>query len=410
MQRRRGTAAGLDPSVPALIFKIGRYPLHHGGVGAIRSLGRLGVPVYAVTEDRFTPAAVSRYLTGRFVWPTTGAESPEELVEGLLARGRRLGRRTVLVPTDDEAAVLVAEHAEALSGQFLLPGVPADLPRRLADKAALFQLCQATGVPAPASALPASVEELLARAAEMSYPVVLKNAAPWTRLQRPAVGNTTIVDDEAHLRAIAGGWPVMPAVLVQAYLPAEGAEDWMTALYCDRTSACVVLGTGIKTRSWPPHAGVTTRAFTAPNPQLASMAADLCRDIGFRGIADLDWRFDQADGQYKLLDFNPRIGAQFRLFQTDVGIDVVRALHLDLTGRAVPRGNQVDGRGLVVENLDLPAALAERRSGSGHGPVAGSRRGTELAWLALDDPLPAVAAAARSAVPAAAVLRRLLRR
>ncbi|NUO42057.1 MAG: ATP-grasp domain-containing protein, partial [Streptomyces sp.] len=51
-----------DREVPGLIVKFGDYPLHHGGVGAIRSLGRLGVPMYAITEDRYTPAAASRYL------------------------------------------------------------------------------------------------------------------------------------------------------------------------------------------------------------------------------------------------------------------------------------------------------------------------------------------------------------
>ena len=34
-----------DDGVPALIVKFGDYPLHHGGVGAIRSLGWLGVPM-----------------------------------------------------------------------------------------------------------------------------------------------------------------------------------------------------------------------------------------------------------------------------------------------------------------------------------------------------------------------------
>ncbi|NED89875.1 ATP-grasp domain-containing protein, partial [Streptomyces sp. SID11233] len=87
----------------------GDYPLHHGGVGAIRSLGRLGVPVYAITEDRHTPAAHSRYLRRAFVWPTTGTEEPSRLVAGLLRIGARIGRPAVLLPTDEEAAVLLAE-------------------------------------------------------------------------------------------------------------------------------------------------------------------------------------------------------------------------------------------------------------------------------------------------------------
>src|SRR5919199_632875 len=79
-----------DASTPAFIVKLRRYPLHHGGVGAIRSLGRLGVPVFAVTEDRFTPAAVSRYLRARFTWPTTGLEDPDTLVDGLLRMSREI--------------------------------------------------------------------------------------------------------------------------------------------------------------------------------------------------------------------------------------------------------------------------------------------------------------------------------
>ena len=62
----------LDTSVPVLLVKVGSYPLHIGGLGLLRSLGRLGVPVYAVTEDHLTPAAVSRYLTGHVVWRAMG--------------------------------------------------------------------------------------------------------------------------------------------------------------------------------------------------------------------------------------------------------------------------------------------------------------------------------------------------
>jgi hypothetical protein len=49
----------VDRDVAALVVKVGNYPLYHGGVDAIRSLGRLEVPVYAVSEDRWTPAALS---------------------------------------------------------------------------------------------------------------------------------------------------------------------------------------------------------------------------------------------------------------------------------------------------------------------------------------------------------------
>ncbi len=407
--RDSGEGLGLDRSVPLLVAKVGHYPLHPGGTGAIRSLGRLGVPVAAVTEDRFTPAALSRHLHRRFVWPTTGRESADELVDGLLTIGSALDRPSVLLPTDDEAAVLVARHAGALARHFLLPEVPPDLPGQLAGKYSLYRLCMTHGVPAPASALPASVDDLVRDAGAIGYPVVLKNAGPWSRLDRPAVAATTVVHDEAELVGIAAGWPRMPEVLVQEYLATAQAEDWMAAVYCDRRAEPRAVFTGVKTRTWPPRAGVATRAYAMANPVLVELTTTLCRAVGYRGIADLDWRRDRTTGRYNLLDFNPRVGAQFRLFQTTAGVDVVRALHLDLTGRSVPYGRQVDGRGFCVENLDVPALLAYRREG-GRRPAGLPWAGTERAWLALDDPLPALSAAARSLGPAVAMVARRVTR
>ena len=126
--------ARYDSQVPALILKIGQYPLHSGGVAAVRTLGRFGVPVYVTTEDGLTPAAVSRYCTGRFRWRTTGHEDPARLVGALRGIGRQIGRPAVLIPVDDEAAVLIAEHADELSGPFLFPRIQPGLSRQLASK------------------------------------------------------------------------------------------------------------------------------------------------------------------------------------------------------------------------------------------------------------------------------------
>ena len=40
---------------------------HHGGLGIVRSLGRLGVPVYYVHASWLDPAFSSRYCRGRFL-------------------------------------------------------------------------------------------------------------------------------------------------------------------------------------------------------------------------------------------------------------------------------------------------------------------------------------------------------
>ncbi|MCX4585252.1 ATP-grasp domain-containing protein [Streptomyces sp. NBC_01481] len=379
----------LDPEMPALLVKIGRYPQHHGGLGVVRTIGRAGVPVHAVVEHRFTPVAFSRHVTSRFVWPTTGLEEPQLLADGLLSIGRAIGARSIPVPTDDEAAILLAEHSDRLSECFLLPRTPSGLPRLLASKASLFRLCEKLGVPTPRTRAPENRDELVDAGRELGFPLVLKNRDAWTRLRMPAVGNTKMIRDEEHLLAQYPTDP-LPPVVMQEYIPREQAEDWITHLYCGAGGTPRVVFTGLKLRSWPPNAGVTTRAVALHNPCLAKLAGDLCRRIGYSGPADLDWRYDRRDGRYKLVDFNPRTGAQFRLFENVHGIDVVRAMHLDLTGRDVPTGPQDENRVFVAGPLDLPSATAwlleERRL----PPAVLCGRGTERAWLSRDDPLPAV--------------------
>ncbi|MCT9081371.1 carboxylate--amine ligase [Streptomyces fulvoviolaceus] len=398
-----------DRAVPALIVKFGDYPLHHGGVGAIRSLGRLGVPMYAITEDRYTPAAASRYLTRAFVWPTTGTEEPGRLVEGLNRIGRRIGRPAVLVPTDEEAAVLIAEHHHELAGRFLFPPVEPGLPRRLASKQGLHELCVEHGIASPSAAFPQTYGDIVAFAEKAVFPVVAKNREAFVRRSRPAVNGTTRIATREGLLALARDWGEQPGVILQEYLPREEAEDWIVHAYFDRDSAPLAMFTGVKVRSWPPHAGMTANAYVVDNPELADLAARFIKQIGFTGIIDLDLRFDRRDGQYKLLDFNPRMGAQFRLFENESGVDVVRAMHLDLTGRPVPEGEQRAGHRYIVENIDLPALLAYRRSGytTPHAPTRAS--GTELAWLAGDDPLPFLTMLARFVRPGAVHLHQLWR-
>lgn len=383
---RHGGSSKVDCSLPALLVKIGDYPLHHGGVGVIRSLGRMGVPMYAITEGRSTPAGCSRYLHGRFVWPTTGCENIEQLVDGLRQIGHRVARSTVLIPTDEEAAVLIAEHADALGDHFLFPRLQdRQLARRLASKQGLHELCTHYGVPSPATVFPRCAADIEEFAAGARFPVIVKNREAYLRHRSPAVRGTTLVADRQDLMALAGRWGNSAGAILQEYLPQEDAEDWIVHAYFDSVSTPSVLFTGVKVRSWPPHAGITACAYTVPNPELADIAAQFGKCIGFHGIADLDWRYDRRDGRYKLLDFNPRVGAQFRLFETETGIDVVRAQYLDLTGQQIPQAPQRDSRRFVVENIDPRARHAYRRSGyrTPHAPQRAS--GTELAWFARDD-------------------------
>jgi D-aspartate ligase len=400
----------LDRNVPALLVKVGRYPIHAGGLQVIRSLGRLGVPVHAITEDHWTPAAASRHLTGHTVWRSSEYDEPARLVQRLCAVGRTLGRPAVPIATDDEAASLLAENAPELREHFLMPPVAPQLPRRLASKRGLLDLCLEHDIPTPRTVLPAGDRDLIAAAEQLIFPVVVKNVDPWTRLRAPVVPGTTIVATPGELIDRFAGRGDLSGLLIQEHIPHEGSEDWFVHAYCDASSATVVNFAGQKAYAWPPGRGVTAEARPSLNPALSELTGRFCKAVGYQGINDLDWRYDSRDGRYKLLDFNPRVGAQFRFGRTTGGVDVVRALHLEMTGRTVPIEAQDCSRRLIVEHIYLPARLGHRLSGLPTTALPAGHTRPQGAWStdAATDPLPVLAMVLRFLGPSLIGLARVL--
>jgi hypothetical protein len=223
------------------------------------------------------------------------------------------------------------------------------------------------------------------------------------------VAGTTLISSERELLDRFGARPDLSGMLLQEYIPHEVAQDWFVHAYCDESADAVASFVGRKAYSWPPRRGVTADARSADNPALAALTAKFCAQIGYRGINDLDWRYDGRDERFKLVDFNPRLGAQFRFGQTDAGLDVVRALHLTLTGRAIPPGAQDHSRRLVVENVYLPARLVYRLSGLPTIPVPVDTH-SHGAWREGSgrDPVPLLMLAIRFVGPAAVAACRLL--
>ncbi len=391
--RRNDLGAGesrtleVDTTTPVVVLKLDANPFHHGGLGVIRSLGRLGVPVYAVHEEKFTPAASSRYLSGGWLWHPS-LDDVDRLRQGFVRLAERIGRPAVLIPTDDAGALVLAEHGRDLREWFLFPAPPDGLPRQLADKYSLYQVCQRFGVPCVETIIATSVNEATGFAGRVGLPVVVKLTRPWRGGGSNGLRSTTVVRTYEELIGIfrqlegADGAEVM----LQEYIPGGQGHDWFFHGYLDATSNCRPAFTGLKKRSYPAHAGLTSLGRSTVNERLASEVQRFLADIDYRGIVDLDLRWDARDDQYKLLDFNPRIGAQFRLFRDSLGVDVAVAAHLDLTGRPVPHGRQIE-RGFLVENYDPMAALGYWRRGelTGSGWLKSLRGIDEFAWFASDD-------------------------
>ncbi|MFG2985241.1 ATP-grasp domain-containing protein [Streptomyces sp. NPDC048258] len=305
----------------------------------------------------------SRYLRTVHPGPPGGLdpEAPEALLECLTGVSERIGRPAVLVAMDDLSAIAVSRVAPMLTDRFRIPHQPDNLPARVADKAELARLCARWDVPHPETVVPASGAEAADAAWRLGLPVVAKWSRPWLLpTGSDGLRSTTLVHTAGEARRLyersaeAGS-----RLLLQRFLPAGPDTDWFFHGAFGRGGQPLLVGSGRKELSWPVRTGLTAVGRWLPDPAVEEAGLRLAERLGYQGILDMDFRRDER-GIFRLVDFNPRPGAQFRLFTDAAGLDVVQAMYLDLTGQRVPASSGGPGRVFVAENYALLSAVRGR--------------------------------------------------
>src|SRR2546427_11953553 len=108
-----------NTSVPVVVLKAEDY----GALGIVRSLGRLGIRVYAIDADSGAPALKSRYCAGKFIWNVDAAPA-EQSVQFLREVAGKIGGHPLFIPTVGFVSDFLASHGLGVSPAFPVPGPP----------------------------------------------------------------------------------------------------------------------------------------------------------------------------------------------------------------------------------------------------------------------------------------------
>ena len=379
-----------DFSTPALIPDYSES--WYVALGQTRSLGRLGVPVYGSGKSRGLPSEFSRYLRKFFYLEPAQFNTEEQTLNSLIVISQIIGRKPVLLISLDPFAKFAAKHKDILDNHFIMPRLDANVVEGLCDKKRTHVMALENGLPTVKTGFPESIEDVNKFSREAIFPVIMK-ATDWSNFEKRPPNILSLLKSPDELireyRQVSRQTEC-PNVILQEYIHGDGSQEWIFHGYFDAQSRCLLSFTGKKLRQVPIFGGITSLGMCSNNEQLKSMSINFLRAIGYSGIVDIDYIYDDRDGLYKVLDVNPRIGANFRIFVGENGLDVARAMYIDLTGQPVPQDNQVEGHKWIVEDRDLLSVITAHRNGSlGLRDWVKSLRGVkEGAWFALDDPLP----------------------
>jgi len=331
-------------------------------LGVVRSLGQRGIPSIVI-DNTPRSAWFSRYVVKRFRW--RGHMDDDAFVPFLLSVGKQYHLdQWVLFPTQDEVVQLVSCNVPLLSKIYSLVTQDWSVIQWANDKRFTYQMARETGVPCPGTYYPANEDELAQL--DIMFPVIIKPAISVklqyaTRLKAlPANSREELL---AQYRSVIKTIPA-DEVMVQEVIPGDGRTQFSVATFCEEGRILTGM-TARRTRQYPIDYGLGSSFVEAvPVPELFELAEKLLLHMRVSGMVEVEFKQDQRDQQYKLLDINVRPWGWHTLCIA-CGLDFPYMQYCAAVGQEpLPLSTNLRyGTHWVRMLTDLPAGLQEVRAG-----------------------------------------------
>jgi predicted ATP-grasp superfamily ATP-dependent carboligase len=268
------------------------------GLAVLRSLGRRGVPVYGATTMADALGPWSAYCRGWFRLPG-GDEAAIAAIRDHATRWKV----THLLAISENNIALLNRHRQELEKDYTLLFPPQEVFDKAARKDLTLSCAKHVGIPVPETAYPQTIEEL--ERCQLRFPVILKPA----HRQFPA-GTTMMfqhkylrVDTIEELHRTLAELPPGQFPMIQEYIPGRGVGVSMLV----RRGKAVLTFEHLRVREFPPEGGfgVLCEA-VAPEPKLREQSEALLAEMGWDGVAMVEYRVDPATERYALMEVNGR--------------------------------------------------------------------------------------------------------
>ena len=327
------------------------FNTHITALAIARSLGRAGIPVLGLDRETGGLGQRSRHLSALALCPDV-QDGGRAFVDFLLEIGPRFRERPVLFPTNDDWVFAVARHKEELEPYYRVPFSGQAVIDTALNKTALYQLAERLNMAIPESwyfdglsldNLTAGIHPaLLALAAQMPYPVILKpdeSRAFYEAFQ----AKVFVVQDEAEFvgrvqEAARRGL----RLVAQRIIHTRPGGFYSVCSYLDAGSSPRGVFVGRKLEQFPPDFGTSCLADAQYVPVIAERGVQVLQALGFHGISEIEFVQDPESGEHLLLDVNTRSWKWIGL-PIASGVNLPLLAYRDATGAPFDAPQQRDG-------------------------------------------------------------------
>ena len=319
-----------QPATPPPVIIMNMF---YSGLAIARDLAGTGVRVIGLSAD---PKAYGNFTRFCEVRSAPDSQSEPEKLAAFLQQAAGELKGAVIFPTRDADVVFLDRYRDELK-DYRISIPPRSALIKALDKGSLVQCAQAAGVPAPKSLVAHNLEELKRVPAELGFPCVVKPVSSymWRGEDKwQAVG--------CRKAFLAGNWEelsaeydrvakVNPDVLVQEWIPGSTKDIAIMGAYFGENSEAMGHFCARKLVQEPDDFGTGCVVENVQLKEIVEPSLRLCKSLGYRGMAEIEYKRDEKTGEYKLIEINTRHWDWHQLSHMS-GVNLTRVAYSDLTG------------------------------------------------------------------------------
>jgi D-aspartate ligase len=372
------------PRDPVLIFGA-----HIAALGVLRMLAARGIRSYVVDDTSNVIVRSRWYRPAERTLPET---SDADALAGYLQSLRV--PRAVLILCSDQWALAVAGLPAETRRRFPASLAPREAVEQFVDKDRFRTLVDQLDIPRPRTLLIRGPADLDLATDDDLANGFLKPTESHRHNRRFGTKGFFVHTRDAAVRLVEQASAAGITFMLQEWIPGNMSKTILIDGFVDREGTITAMVARRRVRMDPPRLANTCSDVTIPFSDVSECLPPLrtlLEAVDYRGIFNVEFKLDERDGQFKIIELNPR---PFWLIGhiAKAGLDLPWMSYLDANELPVPAPApyQVGRYGMY----EIPDATAIVRAWSGfhrpEGPVLEPWLRGDRALFWWSDPLPAV--------------------
>ncbi|MBM4399421.1 MAG: hypothetical protein FJ041_03715 [Candidatus Cloacimonetes bacterium] len=374
-----------DHSYPAIV--IGMFET---GLGVARTLGRAGIRVIGIDYKKDI-GFLSKFVEG-IILPDPKIDGGTPFIIKLVEIGKSLSKKAVIFITSDSFLQVIAENINIVKDIFHINIPNLELLTKIENKYEQYKLALNYNIPVPKTILITKSTKIQELVKELEFPCFIKglDVKEWRRAFGGSKKGFVVYNMNEMMNVIHGIIEKNIQAIVQELIPGPDTKHFKTCSIYSAESKEIVSFTLQKIRQNPIHFGVGSVVQSIKNEELMSLGNVFLSSINYTGIGSIEFKFDERDNKFKIIELNPRFWQQNSLTEM-CGCPFSLYYYYDLTNQLFnPNKDYKVGIKWVNIYMDFNSFVKYRKEGSiTLAEWLNSLRGKKVfSDFAIDDPIP----------------------